>query len=160
MTNTPQQKAVVVGVEGSASSRAAIRLAAKEAEYRGAELIAVMAYSGERALGAPAVRPVATTLRTADDERIVAEAALRDAVFDALGDQAEKVQLSTVLGLAGRKLVETAQRVNAQLLVLAGRGSASMLLGTVSQYVLRKAPCPVLVVPEAGRDGRPGLPDG
>jgi len=23
-----------------------------------------------------------------------------------------------------------------------------MLLGTVSQYVLRKAPCPVLVVPE------------
>jgi nucleotide-binding universal stress UspA family protein len=24
-----------------------------------------------------------------------------------------------------------------------------MLLGTVSQYVLRKAPCPVLVVPEA-----------
>jgi len=160
MTNTSQQKAVVVGVEGSASSRAAIRLAAEEAEYRGAELIAVMAYSGERALGAPASRPVAT-LRTADDERIVAEAALRDAVFDALGYQAEKVQLSTVLGLAGRKLVETAQRVNAQLLVLAGRGSASMLLGTVSQYVLRKAPCPVLVVPEAGRDGRrPGLPDG
>ena len=45
------------------------------------------------------------------------------------------------------------------LLVLAGRGSATRLLGTVSQYVLRKAPCPVLVVPEAGRDGRPGLPD-
>ncbi len=52
-------------------------------------------------------------------------------------------------GWPGRKLVETAQKVNAQLLVLAGRGSASMLLGTVSQYVLRKAPCPVLVVPEA-----------
>jgi nucleotide-binding universal stress UspA family protein len=156
MTNMPQRKTVVVGVEGPASSRAAIRLAAEEAEYRGAELIAVMAYSGERALGVPAVRPLAT--RTADDERIVAEAALRGAVFDALGDQADKVQLRTVLGLAGRKLVETAQRVNAQLLVLTGRGSASMLLGTVSQYVLRRAPCPVLVVPEAGRDGRPGLP--
>jgi nucleotide-binding universal stress UspA family protein len=68
------------------------------------------------------------------------------------------VQLTTVLGLAGRKLVETAQKANAQLIVLAGRGSASLLLGTVSQYVLRKAPCPVLVVPEttvvpeAGRD--------
>ncbi len=151
MTNTSQRKAVVVGVEGSASSRSTIRLAAEEAGYRGAELIAVMTYSGERALGAPAGRPVAT-LRTADDERIVAEAALRDAVADALGDQAGKVQLRTVLGLAGRKLVETAQRVNAQLIVLAGRGSASMLLGTVSQYVLRKAPCPVLVVPESGRD--------
>jgi nucleotide-binding universal stress UspA family protein len=151
MTSTPEQKTVVVGVEGSGSSRTAIRMAAKEARYRGAELVAVMAYSGERALGAPAVRPVAT-LRTADDERAAAETALRDAVIDALGDQAEKVQLRAVLGLAGRKLVETAQRVNAQLIVLAGRGSATMLLGTVSQYVLRRAPCPVLVVPEPSRD--------
>ena len=151
MTNMPQQKIVVVGVEGSGSSRTAIRMAAEEALYRGAELVAVMAYSGERALGAPAVRRLAT-LRTADDERIVAETALRDAVFDALGDQAEKVQLRTVLGLAGRKLVETAQKVNAQLIVLAGRGSASMLIGTVSQYVLRRAPCPVLIVPETSYD--------
>jgi nucleotide-binding universal stress UspA family protein len=150
MPNTPQQKTVVVGVEGSGSSRTAIRLAAEEARYRGAELMAVMAYSGERVLGAPAARPMAT-LRTADDDRIVAEAALRNAVFDALGDQAEKVQLRTVLGLAGRKLIETAQRANAQLIVLAGGGSAAMLLGTVSQYVLRRAPCPVLVVPETGR---------
>ena len=152
MTNTSQQKSVVVGVEGSGSSRTAIRAAAQEARYREAELIAVMAYSGERAVAAPAVRPVAT-LRTAGDERIVAEAALRDAVVDALGDQAGRVRPHTVLGLAGRKLVETAQRANAQLIVLAGRGSASMLLGTVSQYVLRKGPCRFLVVPETGRDG-------
>jgi len=58
----------------------------------------------------------------------------------------------TVLGLAGRMLIETAQRVNAQLIVLAGRGGGAMPLGTVSQYVLRRAPCPVLVVPEASRD--------
>ena len=61
-----------------------------------------------------------------------------------------RVELRTALGLAGRNLVDTARRVNAQLIVLAGRGSTSMLLGTVSQYVLRKAPCPVLVVPEPG----------
>jgi len=30
-----------------------------------------------------------------------------------------------------------------------GRGSAPVLLGTVSQYLPRKAPCPLLVVPEA-----------
>jgi nucleotide-binding universal stress UspA family protein len=152
MTNTQQPMAVVVGVDEPARSRAAIRLAAQEADYRGAELIAVMAYSGERVLGAPAARPV-STLRTPDEEQIVAEAALRDAVFDALGDQAEKVQLRTVLGLAGRRIVETAQRLNAQLIVLASRGSTSMLLGTVSQYVLRKAPCPVLVVPDGNRNG-------
>ena len=31
-----------------------------------------------------------------------------------------------------------------------------MLLGTVSQYVLRKAPCPVLVVPAGSRSGAVG----
>ncbi|MBO0817978.1 MAG: universal stress protein, partial [Actinobacteria bacterium] len=83
------------------------------------------------------------------DERLAAETALRDAVADALGDEAGRVELRTTLGLAGRNLVDTARKVNAQLIVLAGRGSTSMLLGTVSQYVLRRAPCPVLVVPEA-----------
>ena len=148
MTTEAGPGTVVVGVEGSGGSAAAIRLAAREAGYRHAPLIAVMAYSGERALGAPAGRPVAT-LRTGGDERLVAESALRDAVVDALGDDADRVELRTVLGLAGRNLIDTARRVNAQLIVLAGRGSASMLLGTVSQYVLRKADCPVLVVPEA-----------
>jgi nucleotide-binding universal stress UspA family protein len=51
------------------------------------------------------------------------------------------------LGLAGRRIVEIAHKVNAQLIVLATRGSTSLLIGTVSQYVLRKAPCPVLIVP-------------
>jgi nucleotide-binding universal stress UspA family protein len=148
MTTEPEPATVVVGVEDGADSRTAIKMAAQEARYRDAPLIAVMAYSGERAV-APAARPVAT-LRAAGEEWQVAESALRDAVVDALGDDADKVELRTALGLAGRNLIDTARRVNAQLIVLAGRGSASMLLGTVSQYVLRKAPCPVLVVPEAG----------
>jgi nucleotide-binding universal stress UspA family protein len=148
MTTESEPRTVVVGVEGGSGSRTAIKMAAQEARYRDAPLIAVMAYSGERAV-APAARPVAT-LRAAGEEWQVAESALRDAVVDALGDEADKVELRTALGLAGRNLIDTARRVNAQLIVLAGRGSASMLLGTVSQYVLRKAPCPVLVVPEAG----------
>ncbi len=149
MTTEPEPGTIVVGVEESGSYRTTIKLAAQEARYRDAQLIAVMAYSGERAPGAPTVRPGAG-LRTAGEERLAAESALRDAVVDALGDDADKVELRTVLGLAGRNLVDTARKVNAQLIVLAGRGSTSMLLGTVSQFVLRKAPCPVLVVPEAG----------
>jgi hypothetical protein len=38
----------------------------------------------------------------------------------------------------------------ADLVVLACRGGVSMLPGTVSQYVLRRAPCPVLMIPEGG----------
>jgi len=105
-----------------------------------------MAYSAERTLGAPAARPV-SSLRTGDDNRIAAESALRDEVRDALGGQADGVKLRTIQGLAGRKLVETAAQAGAELIVLAARGSVSLLPGTVSQYVLRNAPCPVLVVP-------------
>ena len=139
---------VVVGVKESKGSRAALRLAAQEARYRDATLIAVMAYGGNPALGSPAGRPVAAA-HTAADERQSAEWALRDALADALGDQAERVERRAVPGLAGRNLVEVALAVGAQLLVLAGGGTASVLPGTTSQYVLRKAPCPVLVVPDA-----------
>ena len=148
MTTEAAPGSVVVGVEDGGGSRSAIRAAAKEARFRRARLIAVMAYSGDRAV-AVAGRPAAA-LRTAGEEHLVAESALRDAVVDALGEEADRVELRAALGLAGRNLVDTARRVNAQLIVLAGRGSTSMLLGTVSQYVLRKAPCPVLVVPEPG----------
>jgi nucleotide-binding universal stress UspA family protein len=148
MMTEPEPGTVIVGVHGGRGSRSTIKIAAQEARYRAAPLIAVMAYSGEHA-AEPAARPAAT-LRIASEERLAAESALRDAVVDALGDDADKVELRAVLGLAGRNLIDTARKVNAQLIVLAGRGSRSMLLGTVSQYVLRKAPCPVLVVPEAG----------
>jgi nucleotide-binding universal stress UspA family protein len=148
VTTKPEQATIVVGVEGTGRSRTTIQMAAQEARCRDATLIAVMAYSSERSLGAPAERPVAT-LHTASGERLAAETALRDAVTAALGDEADRVELRTALGLAGRNLVDTARKVNAQLIVLAGRGSTSMLLGTVSQYVLRRAPCPVLVVPES-----------
>jgi nucleotide-binding universal stress UspA family protein len=140
---------VVVGVDGPASY-AAIRLAAQEASYRAAPLLAVMAYSGERALGAPAARPLAT-LRTAEDERVVTEAMLSDIVRDALGDQANDVACRAEVGLPGRALVAAARDVDAQLIVLAARGEARMarVLGAVSQHVLRNAPCPVLVVPDS-----------
>jgi nucleotide-binding universal stress UspA family protein len=151
----PAAAAVLVGVDGSDASLAAIQLAAREARYREVPLIAVRAYSGESPFGAPAARPMAT-LRSADDERLAAESSLRDAVREVLGEDAGQVQVLAVLGLAGRKIVETAHKVNAQLIVLATHGSASLLLGTVSQYVLRKAPCPVLIVP--ARPARLGPP--
>ena len=140
--------AVVVGIKETGNSRAALRLAAQEARYRDATLIAVLAYGGNPTLGSPAGRPVAAPL-TADDDRLAAEWALGDALADALGDQAGQVERRLVPGLAGRSLVDVARAAGAQLLVLAGGGTASVLPGTTSQYVLRKAPCPILIVPDA-----------
>jgi nucleotide-binding universal stress UspA family protein len=139
---------VIVGVDGSARSHAALQAAMQEAEYRKAPIVAVMAYTAQPHAGAPAGGPLATTRAT--DEREVVESRLKSEVESALGEAAKDVELRTVAGLAGRGLVETARQVGAQLIVLATRSSLTSILGTVSEYVLRNAPCPVLVVP-AGR---------
>jgi len=139
---------VVVGVDGTEASCAAIRVAAQEARYRQAPLIAVMAYNADRTLGVRAGPPIAA-LGSGGDQRSTAESNLRNLITDALGAQADHVELRVVAGIAGRQIVEAARERGAQLIVLATRGSMSLLLGTVSQYVLRKAPCPVLVVPAA-----------
>ena len=58
----------------------------------------------------------------------------------------------TLMITPGRALVHLAQPVNAQIIVLATRQGIARVLGTVSQYVLRNAPCPVLTVPEPAMD--------
>jgi nucleotide-binding universal stress UspA family protein len=142
-----QMMSVVVGVDGSEGCLSAIRLAAQEARYRGTALIAVMTYSGDRAVRGPVGQPMAT-VQTGDDERTMAETNLRHAVCEALGSkQAAAVELRVTAGTAGRQIIEAAREAGAQLIVLTARGSVSQLVGTVSQYVLRKATCPVLVVP-------------
>ncbi len=139
---------VIVGVEGPAGSRASIRLADREATYRGTTLIAVITHSTERTVGAPAARPPGS-MQTATEERVAAEMHLRDAVVDALGERAAQVELRVLPGLAGRVLVDLARDRGAELIVLAAGNTFAHLLGAMSQYVLRHAPCPVLIVPDA-----------
>ena len=143
---------VVVGVDGSPDSFAAIRLASQEAAYRGVGLAAVMAYISDSTLGTPAARPIATP-KAMVEQRSTAESALRQAVTDALGSD-DGIALRVETGIPGRVLVHTARVLDADLVVLATRRerAPSRLLGAVSQYVLGNAPCPVLVVPEASKE--------
>jgi nucleotide-binding universal stress UspA family protein len=143
---------VVVGVGDATGSRAAIEEAAQEARYRGARLVAVMAYHEDTALGAPAGRPVGT-LETGADRQSAAADMLQQAVSGALGGEAGEVELRVAAGPPGRVLVDVAVSLDAGLIVLATRGDGTVarLLGTVNQFVLRNAPCPVLVVPETRR---------
>jgi nucleotide-binding universal stress UspA family protein len=143
---------VVVGVDGFPDSFTAIRLARQEASYRGVGLAAVMAYISDSTLGTPAARPIATP-KALDEQRKAVESTLRQAVADALGSD-NGVELRVEAGVPGRVLVHTARALDADLVVLATRNerAPSRLLGAVSQYVLRNAPCPVLVVPEASKD--------
>jgi nucleotide-binding universal stress UspA family protein len=143
---------VVVGVDGTPDSYQAIRLGHEEARLRGTALVAVMAYSNEGALGTPAVRPLATP-RSPGEDLTLAESTLSSLVTAALGG-ADGVELLVEVGPPGRVLVDVARARQAVMMVLAARkeGTPSRLLGAVSQYVLRNAPCPVLVVPEASKE--------
>ena len=139
---------VVVGVDGSPRSRAALRLAAQEAHWRQVPLVAVSAY--EPPLSTPPGGFPVAALHTDEEERATAESTLRDTVNEELGDQAGQTDLRVSTGLVGRVIVETARQTNAQLIVLAASPGKSLLPGSVSQYVLLKAECPVMLVPSNG----------
>jgi nucleotide-binding universal stress UspA family protein len=111
-------------------------------------LVAVSAY--EPPLGKPAGGYPAGAMHTPEEERTTAESPLRDTVSKELDNQAAQTDLRVAEGLAGRVITETARRTNAQLIVLAASLGKSMLPGTVSQYVLLRAQCPVMIVPSNG----------
>jgi nucleotide-binding universal stress UspA family protein len=140
---------VVVGVDNSAAARAALRLAAQEARWRQVPLVAVTAY--EPPLGPVGGYPIAAK-HTEEEQRATAEAALRATIDDELGDQAGQADLRISEGLAGRVIIEAAREAKAELIVLAARPGRTVVPGTVSQYVLLKARCPVTVVPVEDTD--------
>ena len=141
---------VVVGVDLSAASRAALRQAAQEAHWRNAPLIAVSAY--EPPLSAPSGGYPMATMHTETEQKATAESTLRDTLHSELGDQAGQVDLRVSGGLAGRVIVEAARETHAQLIVLAARPGKAVVPGTVSHHVLLKAPCTVMIVPSGDGD--------
>lgn len=141
---------VVVGVDGSARSRVALRLAAQEARWRQTSLIAVGAY--ELPLSTPAGGYPAAKLHTRAEERATAESEVRDTVTDELGGDAGQAEVRVSPGLAGHVIIETARETQAELIVLAAHAGKSVLPGTASHYVLLKAHCPVTIVPADGAD--------
>jgi nucleotide-binding universal stress UspA family protein len=141
---------VIVGVDSSEASKAALRLAAQEARWRRASLLAVSAY--ELPLGPVGGFPGAA-MHTQGEEQATAEAELRATVDHELSDEAAgqaKVRVSA--GLAGRVIIEAAREAHAELIVLAAHPGRSVVPGTVSQYVLLKARCPVTIVPDESTD--------
>jgi nucleotide-binding universal stress UspA family protein len=135
---------VVVGVDGSAGSVAALRFAAAEARLRGGELHVVHAWidSVSGYGGAPWARSATTLREQADDT-------LRESVRNAWRDGPPGVQVraETVEGVDWDVLTEVAEA--ADLLVVGSRGRtgwSSLLLGSVGLRSTTYAPCPVAVV--------------
>ena len=139
------RRCVVVGVDGSAVSEAAIEYAFREASETRQPLVAVHAWVD------PATRAPGLGLPPVNDPVAVTEQ--QDvSLAESLAGWSEKypdvtVERRTVRDLPVRALTDTSR--DARLLVVGcrGRGAVrSLLLGSVSHGVLHRATCPVAVV--------------
>ncbi|MER7010256.1 universal stress protein [Saccharopolyspora sp. NPDC000359] len=141
---------VLVGVDGSPGSRAALRWALDYAEHCGGAVTALIAWTPPTYVEPVPAPPVISD----EDSEERAGHRLRQAVEDATAAQPTSVPLrrEVVRGRAARALSGRAQ--HADLLVVGSRGHggfAGALLGSVSQHCVTHAPCPVVVVrPEPG----------
>jgi len=141
---------VVVGVDGSAGSRAALQWAAEEARTRGAVLEAVIVWQ----YPALTTMPAFGVLPPADEMNAEAKAALAAVLEEEhLLSSPELTVLEAITqGPPAAGLLEAAK--DADLLVVGSRGHGGftgLLLGSVSQHCLTHSRCPVVVVP-TGRD--------
>ena len=151
---------IVVGVDGSAGSAAALRWGLAEARLRGAPLNVVHAYqlpqlsmgdvavAGPGGVGMAAVAPEDVEgLRAASEaagQRII-EQTLENANGDATGVAIER---TVIEGAAAPVLIDAGR--GAALLVLGSRGRGGfmgLLLGSVSQQCAQHPPCPVVILP-------------
>jgi nucleotide-binding universal stress UspA family protein len=142
---------IVVGVDGSPPSLAALLWAADEARLREARLVAVHAWrpTGLVAVPGPGLAPIPEDLPgEVEALREAAEAELDAALAEAF-PEGEPGELE-------RKLVEEdpaealeKESHTADLVVVGSRGRtglAAAILGSVSEHVVGRAACPVVVV--------------
>jgi nucleotide-binding universal stress UspA family protein len=134
---------IIVGADGTASSRAAVEWAAREASRRHALLRVVLVFDGEWA--AARYDPASEYL---DVARQLADAVTAAAMSQALAVAPRlEVETDALIGNPAPRLLEVAEQAALAVLGSRGRGGfASLLLGSVSQRVATHAPCPVVVV--------------
>ena len=141
---------IVVGVDGSIASLAALRWAVREAGLREAALQVVRAWED----AAKRVAPYASHAGLpggAEDHRSAADRLQADVATTLGPAPLLSVRVQVAEGLAARVLLDHA--MGADLLVL---GSATRCapdgIGPVARACLRHAPCPVVVVSDAMTD--------
>ena len=146
MSHESHQPRIVVGVDGSPASVAALRWAVRQAELTGATLGAVTAWHYPTVLGGYAWAPVA-----AMESQNLQESAEKTAagVVAAAVDPATDVPIRILApeGSPARVLLGAAD--GADLLVVGGSGHGSLagaLLGSVSRHCAQHAPGTVAVI--------------
>lgn len=138
---------IVVGIDGSDHSLAALNVAVEEARRRGARLEVIHAWTALALFaGMDYAPPPRSEYRAAAHELL--DRAVRD-----LPDDVDVVCRAVEGSIAGT-LIEASH--HADLLVVGSRGRggfAGLVLGSTSHQVTAHATCPVLVVPAGTHQG-------
>jgi nucleotide-binding universal stress UspA family protein len=140
----PTAGTVVVGVDSSAGSRAALRWAIDEGRIRGAKVVALHAWTTPFMGGEPMATAGLNPDVFADSANQILDEAL-DAVVTEGDTRPEPVLL---FAGAADSLLQAAN--DADVIVVGGRppeGLNRVLLGSTARQVIHHSPCPVVVVP-------------
>ncbi|GAB3225192.1 universal stress protein [Glycomyces halotolerans] len=136
------QRRIVVGVDGSPSSIQALKWALTQAEATDSTVEAVRTWE------IPTDYGMAAIMFPGEGFAEAAQEALAEAVEKATGGQPNpRLEQKVVEGHAADALLKQAEL--ADLLVVGSRGHGGFvgaLLGSVSQYCIQHAKCPVVVV--------------
>lgn len=137
---------IVVGVDGSPSSVAALAWAVQQAERTGASVEAIIGWHYPVMVGGVPFAPI-EAVQPADYAKLAATV-LTDAVRETVDpDGPVKVSLTVREGNAAQVLLDASD--GADLLVVGSRGHGGFteaLLGSVSQACVHHALCPVVIV--------------
>jgi nucleotide-binding universal stress UspA family protein len=145
---------ILVATDGSAAADAALAESISLAAESGDEIVAITvwrALQGDFGVAHPSVGTLDDIL---DAERNHAESALHDAIHRA---EAAGVPIRTRLaaGDPAEQICTYAREIGARLIAVGTRGHGAitaLLVGSVSDAVIRQAPCPVLVVHATATD--------
>ncbi len=135
---------IVVGVDGSGSGRRALEWAAREATDRVTAVQAVMAWHWD------GVEAEMLTVSSPEEERLRALAILEREVRTVVAEHGSQTPIAAELIEGSPAEVLTTASRGADLLVLGSHGHGPLrhrVLGSVSESCIRKAACPVVVIP-------------
>lgn len=147
---------IVVGIDGSHGSAAALRWALEEARLRGVEVHAVMAWQQPAAIGASSGTTYSLGVDPSSATQLVLAAVVEAEIERLRATRGEEcsvvITCETLEGNAAATLIRAAS--GASLLVVGTRGHGGFvgaMLGSVSHHVVAHAQCPVVVVTNPSR---------
>jgi nucleotide-binding universal stress UspA family protein len=146
MTAEGRTELVVVGVDGSPASEAALAWAVRYADAIGARLRVVLAWHYPSAAGSPpaGVAPASVTSGVEQSRYEI----LAKAIAAACGDEsALEIERKVVYGHPAQVLIDESKQADLLVVGHTGHGGfQGMLLGSISTHAVTHASCPVTVV--------------